>query len=50
MLSVILQTTVQLVALRLGERRRLRLGGDAVPDVFDQLDTLSKAEFQYIGE
>jgi len=48
MRPVIGQPPVQFFALGLGERHRFRDGGDAVPNVFNKLDSFRNAEFQNI--
>ena len=37
------QATIEFLALLFRERERLGLSGDAVPDIFNELDTLSDA-------
>jgi hypothetical protein len=41
---------VELRPLLLGERESVRLHGDAVPDVFDELDALGDTELQDLGK
>ena len=48
MLTVILQSTVEFVALRRGERHGFKDGGDAIPDVLHELDPLGNTELERV--
>ena len=49
MVAVIIQAPVQLFPLRLREWKRLCVGCDAVPNVFDKLNALRKTELENVG-
>lgn len=46
---MVLQATIELLPLSIGENDRLRHGGKTIPNILRQLNTLGHAQFENIG-